>query len=256
MTLDNTLRDLSVSATLLTNRADNEYQNLNNPDECHQTTRLANKQMVWLLLATEEVNKFREAGTTTLCFQSLHGSIRLPQWDKLILSTSPAAALATWYCHAVEHHLVTSNKTELVLLSWEVNTLQQMQRISSGCINIFSRGYTYPQMQLEAGRVFNMLPSEKASNSMPATAALMKQHLGRQHHLVICNIGQIQVKDIFYNGQKTAERIRCNVDAKTWADSADIRLYNTEIEEHQREGLMDTGIESNMEEGDHDVHQD
>ena len=125
--------------------------------------------MVWLVLATEEVNKFREAGTTTLCFQSLHGSIRLPRWDKLILSTSPAAALATWYCHAVEHHLVTSNKTELVPLSWEVNTLQQMQRISSGGINIFSRGYTYPQMQLEAGRVFNMLPSEKATQKVCGT---------------------------------------------------------------------------------------
>ena len=39
----------------------------------------------------------------------------------------------------------------------------------SGCINIFSRGYTYPQMQLEAGRVFNMLASEKATQKVCGT---------------------------------------------------------------------------------------
>jgi hypothetical protein len=88
--------------------------------------------MVWLVLATEEVNKFREAGTTTLCFQSLHGSIRLPRWDKLILSTSPAAALATWYCHAVEHHLFTSNKTELVPLSWRSTLSNRCSAFSGG----------------------------------------------------------------------------------------------------------------------------
>ena len=71
---------------------------------------------------------------------------------------------------------------------------------------------------------------------------------------MIGNIGQIQVKDIGYNGQKTAERIRGNVDATTFADSADIGLYNNEIEEYQREGIMDTGNESNMEEDEHDVH--
>ena len=124
-------------------------------------------------------------------------------------------------------------------------------------INFVEVAQTGPQHQLWYATLQTLLYSGlQCLDSMPATAALMKQHLGRQHHLVICNIGQIQVKDIVYNGQKTAERIRCNVDAKTWADSADIGLYNTEIEEHQREGLMDTGIESNMEEDEHDVHQD
>jgi hypothetical protein len=124
-------------------------------------------------------------------------------------------------------------------------------------INIVEVAQTGPQHQLWYATLQTLLYSGlQCLDSMPATAALMKQHLGRQQHLVICNIGQIQVKDIVYNGQKTAERIRCNVDAKTWADSADIGLYNTEIEEHQREGLMDTGIESNMEEDEHDVHQD
>eukprot|EP00435_Cladocopium_sp_Y103_P048506 s349_g14.t1 len=312
MSLDNTLGELSVSATLLTNRTDNEYQDLNNPDEA---TRLANKQVMWLVLTKEEVNKLKEAETTPLYFQSLHGSIGLPRWDKLIESTSPAAALATWYYHAVEQHVVTNQRTESVLLSWEVNTLQQMQRVSTGCINVFSRGHAYPQIQVEAGHAFNMLPSEKATQNvwnlqhvnrlsmsrtvglfytwgngwawtcnvpinivevaqtgpqhqlwcaplqsllysglqcldvMPtATATLMKQHLGRQHHLMVGNIGQIQVKDIGYNGQKTAVRIR---GATTWADSADIGQYNSEIEEYRRDANMDT---SNMEEDEPDAH--
>jgi hypothetical protein len=44
LALGNTLRELSVSAKLLTNRTDNEHQDLNNPDQYHETTRLANKQ--------------------------------------------------------------------------------------------------------------------------------------------------------------------------------------------------------------------
>ena len=105
-------------ATLLTYRAGNQHEDLNDPDEYHQAMRLANKQMAWLVLTTEEANKYKEAGATSLRFQSLHGSIRLPCWDKVILATSPAAALATRFCHAVEHHVVTNNKTELVLVSW------------------------------------------------------------------------------------------------------------------------------------------
>ena len=182
-----------------------------------------------------------------------------------------------------------------------------MQRISTGCIiiNIFSRGYCYPQMQLEAGRILNMLPTEKATqkiwniqhsagmnmsrtvglfytwsngwawtynvpinivevagtrpqhqlrhatlqcllysglqclDNMPsATIALMKQHLGCQHHLVIGETGQVQIKDIGYIGQKTAERIRGSVDATTWVDAADVGIYNNEIEDYHQ-GNMD-----------------
>jgi hypothetical protein len=123
-------------------------------------------------------------------------------------------------------------------------------------INIVEVAQTGPQHQLWYATLQGLLYSGlQCLDSMPAaTVALMKQHLGRQHHLVIGNIGQIQVKDIGYNGQKTAERIRGNVDATTFADSADIGLYNNEIEEYQREGIMDTGNESNMEEDEHDVH--
>ena len=110
LSLNNTLRELSVVATLLTNRADNQHEDLNDPDEYHQAMRLANKQMAWLVLTTEEANKYKEAGATSLRFQSLHGSIRLPRWDKVILATSPAAALATWLYHAVEHHVVTTTR--------------------------------------------------------------------------------------------------------------------------------------------------
>ena len=197
------------------------------------------------------------------------GASGSPRWDKVILATSPAPALATWFYHAVEHHAVTRNRTELVLVSWGLDTLHQMQRISAGFINMFSCGYAYPQMQLEAGRIFNMLLTEKATqkiwniqhsaglnmsrtvglfytwstgwawtfnvpiniveiaqtgpqhqlwhatrqclqysglqclDAMPsATAALMKQHLGRQHRLMVGEIGQIQVKDLGYNGQR------------------------------------------------------
>eukprot|EP00435_Cladocopium_sp_Y103_P053885 s1013_g17.t1 len=156
-------RVVSISNTAdQQNRTDNKYQDLNNLDEYHQAARLANMQVLWLVLTKEEVNKLKEAETTPFYFQSLHGSIRLPRWDKLILSTSPAAALATWYYHAV----VTNQRTELVLLSWEVNTLQQMQRISTACINVFSRGHASPQIQVEAGQAFNMLPSEKATQKV------------------------------------------------------------------------------------------
>ena len=58
----------------------------------------------------------------------------------------------------------------------------------------------------------------------------MKQHLGCQHHLVIGETGQVQIKDIGYIGQKTAERIRGSVDATTWVDAADVGIYNNEIE--------------------------
>ena len=57
----------------------------------------------------------------------------------------------------------------------------------------------------------------------------MKQHLGRQHHLVIGETGQIQVKDTGYIG---------SVDATTWADAADVGIYNNEIEDYHR-GNMD-----------------
>ena len=110
LSLNNTLRELSVVATLLTNRPANQQEDLCDPDEYHKATRLANQQMAWLVLATEEVNKCKEAGATSLRFQSLHGSIRLPRWDKVILATSPAAALATWLYHAVEHHVVTTTR--------------------------------------------------------------------------------------------------------------------------------------------------
>ena len=66
----------------------------------------------------------------------------------------------------------------------------------------------------------------------------MKQHLGRQHNLVIGETGQIQVKDVGYIGQKTAERIRGSVDAATWADAAEVGIYNNEIEDYHP-GNMD-----------------
>ena len=76
-------------------------------------------------------------------------------------------------------------------------------------------------------------------DNMPsATILLMKQHLGRQHNRVIGETGQIQVKDVGYIGQKTAERIRGSVDATTWADAADVGIYNNEIEDYHR-GNMD-----------------
>ena len=44
----------------------------------------------------------------------------------------------------------------------------------------------------------------------------------------------IQAKDIGYIGQKAAERIRGSVDATTWADAADVGIYNNEIEDYYR----------------------
>ena len=76
LSLNNTLRELSVVATLLTYRAGNQHEDLNDPDEYHQAMRLANKQMAWLVLTTEEANKYKEAGATSLRFQSLHGRTR------------------------------------------------------------------------------------------------------------------------------------------------------------------------------------
>ena len=43
------------------------------------------------------------------CRLSLHGSIKLPRWDKVIPAASPASALATWFYHATEFHVVTGN---------------------------------------------------------------------------------------------------------------------------------------------------
>jgi hypothetical protein len=114
---------------------------------------------------------------------------------------------------------------------------------------------TGPQHQLWYATLQSLLYSGlQCLDSMPAaTAALMKQHLRRQHHLVIGSTGQIQVKDFGYNGQKTAERIRGNVDATTWADAADIGIYNNEIDDYRR-GNMDTSDEAKSPEGEHGLH--
>ena len=52
---------------------------------------------------------------------------------------------------------------------------------------------------------------------------------------------------------ETTERIRGSKGATTWADAADIGLYNNEIEDYHR-GNMDTDDEANSDEGEHGVH--
>ena len=159
------LHALGLTTTVLTMRKGMEDLSVekSDPESHQQQLRSNNKLALWVAITREELNNIRDQTTSDVRVQSLHGRQRLPRWDKLVFNTTPAGAMCTWYYHSTEQHLGTFNKKELILLSWEPEQIQHAKRLSSGTLTSFSRGYCFPQFQLDAGHVYNMTKYEYES---------------------------------------------------------------------------------------------
>eukprot|EP00435_Cladocopium_sp_Y103_P058435 s90_g20.t1 len=188
-----------MSATLLTNRTHNEYQDLNNPDEYVQATRLADKQVMWLVLTKVEVNKLKEAETTPFYFQSLHGSIRLARWDKLVLSTDEALTLQLWQVTTINVDgnilgTVTNNLSWDNGFLWHYNMPIPVMQVTETKHPWFRA--LVNSLEYTGTSVLSTMPTEVQQR---VEQLLMHQHPLLEHGF-----------QLPYHGSKTKERLRGN----------------------------------------------
>ena len=59
--------------------------------------------------------------------------------------------LTTYVYHISEQHLSTKDRSEVIMILCEPEARQQAMRMGNGSVNISSRGYVEPQLQVEHG---------------------------------------------------------------------------------------------------------
>ena len=137
------------------------------PDDFHQTMVDNNKSIWWLVVTAEELNKLAPiAGTTARVINSLPGNLRMDSFDKVILSPSPTGAVTTMFYHLVEQHVSTREPNRFYLVAFNPDFQQTMLRLANTNLNLFARGYNYPQMQIEANKRLRFNTFELASQQV------------------------------------------------------------------------------------------
>ena len=94
---------------------------------------------------------------------SIPGDLRMPRFDKVLASTTPQGAAAGMVYHLTEMHNSTAVENSWILICWQQDFQQTMLRLANGSLNLFARGYTMPQMQIEASHRLRFNTSELAS---------------------------------------------------------------------------------------------
>ena len=146
-----------VKSTLLTSTVVNP-DNLG-PEEWSKTLKGTKKEQ-WLLAFTTEVfNTMKDQQGQINSFDE-HFSC---QHGKMIMSTTPRAAIETLLYKTSEVHVVNNNGNTWILVSWCPNRRQQEFRMGNQLIGFFNRGYQHSQLQLECGNKIRLTTDEKAS---------------------------------------------------------------------------------------------
>ena len=126
-------------------------------------------------MTIEEYNSIKPTETaresTNTVIPALLGSQRMPNFDKLILAPSPQLALTTMYMHATEMHVTTKIPTKWLMITWVEDVQQHRLRTGNQVINMFNRGYMYPQQQIESGCNLRFTTFELASQQIWETNA-------------------------------------------------------------------------------------
>jgi hypothetical protein len=121
-------------------------------------------------MTIEEYNSIKPTETagesTNTVIPALLGSQRMPNFDKLILAPSPQLALTTMYMHATEMHVTTKIPTKWLMITWVEDVQQHRLRTGNQVINMFNRGYMYPQQQIESGCNLRFTTFELASQQI------------------------------------------------------------------------------------------
>eukprot|EP00435_Cladocopium_sp_Y103_P038743 s2323_g10.t1 len=115
----------------------------------------------WLVMTLEMIASMRSG--VDILVNGLSGSWLMPAWDKCILSSTPRAALETFFYHNTEMHSLTSSPNRLVLLSFIPNKVKQLFRLGNSVVQLFNRAYARTQLQIESNIVIRFTESELMS---------------------------------------------------------------------------------------------
>lgn len=169
MKLPVTLKDLGLNAVEILNSDVANPQHLH-PDDLHATSVDNNTPRWWIVMTIEEYNSIKPTETagesTNMVIPALLGSQRMPNFDKLIIAPSPQLALTTMYMHATEMHVTTKIPTKWLMITWVEDVQQHRLRTGNQAINMFNRGYMYPQQQIESGCNLRFTTFELASQQI------------------------------------------------------------------------------------------
>lgn len=103
--------------------------------------------------ATSDKNMWHIASPTeflaTICKEgkavptNIPGNLMMPNWDKVVFSPTPTAALMNLFSHAAGLHVQTQHESTVYMLSFEANNVQMKYRLGLGpnSIKLFNRGY-------------------------------------------------------------------------------------------------------------------
>ena len=159
----------SQAITIL-NQPNNNNNNNNNhlhPDDLHATSVDNNTPRWWIVMTIEEYNSIKpteaDGESTNKVIQALLGRQGMPNFDKLILAPSPQLAVTTMYMHSTEMHVATKIPTKWLMITWVEDVQQHRLRTGNQVINMFNRGYMYPQQQIESGCNIRFTTFELAS---------------------------------------------------------------------------------------------
>ena len=137
------------------------------PDDLHATSVDNNTPRWWNVMTIEGYNSIKPAEaageSTNKAIPALLGSQRMSNFDKLILAPSPELALTTMYMHSTDMHVATKIPTKWLMIASVEDVQQHRLRTGNQVINMFNRGYMYPQQQIESGCNLRFTTFELAS---------------------------------------------------------------------------------------------
>ena len=93
---------------------------------------------------------------------NIHGSTYMPQWDEMILSTTPGLTMRTLYYHCTEQHISSVDYKTMQLVAIRTTSVRHLHRQGGQHVNYFLGGHLYPQPPIEDHSNMSLILSKKA----------------------------------------------------------------------------------------------
>ena len=114
---------------------------------------------LWITVTKEEFNNTTKLGNpegSTQHLQIFHGSQRMPRFDKLIFSTTPEDAFATFLYHLTEGHMLTQHLSEAGMITISLPLRKLRVLCCHNRKRRFLRGFLVEQFQIEDEQVLGL----------------------------------------------------------------------------------------------------
>lgn len=149
---------MGLKATIAVNTA------ISNPTQSEpdrfQAEQLQANQQVWWLATTPEI--YMAMADQHGVIDNIHGSTYMPQWDEMILSTTPGLTMRTLYYHCTEQHISSVDYKTMQLVAIRTTSVRHLHRQGGQHVNYFLGGHLYPQPPIEDHSNMSLILSKKA----------------------------------------------------------------------------------------------